>query len=354
MMIFYRKFLMLNGLAASAFILFFSPGISAENAPDKTHVESGYYYTIQKGDTLWDVSEHFFDSPWQWPDLWKENSQIPNPHRIEPGERIRLHREKWNAANPDSVIKKDPAVNTAPQGKKPQETPPYYLYTAMDQVGFIRKNPGKSDGVILKSKEDKELISHGDLVYIQPEKSAAETFFPGSRHTVYRRLSPVKDRDAISRIGAQHYLTGAVRVLEKTPRFTVASVIKSFRPILNGDLLMPHLSRSSKIPIVKSPEQLHGKIIVSEEHDAVMAENFIAFIDKGKIDGVAAGQRYSIYYQEKQPDSRSKESMLLSTVDIGSLLVLHTEQTTSTVLITHSTQSIPPGATIRSVSAQSQ
>ena len=42
--------------------------------------ESGIYYTIQKGDTLWDLSERFFDSPALWPGLWQENHQIPNPH----------------------------------------------------------------------------------------------------------------------------------------------------------------------------------------------------------------------------------------------------------------------------------
>jgi len=51
--------------------------------------ESGVYYTIQKGDTLWDLSERFFDSPALWPGLWTINDQIPNPHWIFPGERIR-------------------------------------------------------------------------------------------------------------------------------------------------------------------------------------------------------------------------------------------------------------------------
>ena len=46
--------------------------------------ESGIYYTIQKGDTLWDLSERFFDSPALWPGLWKGNHQIPNPHWIYP------------------------------------------------------------------------------------------------------------------------------------------------------------------------------------------------------------------------------------------------------------------------------
>ncbi|MBW2435566.1 MAG: LysM peptidoglycan-binding domain-containing protein, partial [Deltaproteobacteria bacterium] len=54
--------------------------------------ETGFYYTVQKGDTLWDLSRKFSDSAWLWPEMWRENSQIANPHRIYPGERIRLFR----------------------------------------------------------------------------------------------------------------------------------------------------------------------------------------------------------------------------------------------------------------------
>ena len=49
---------------------------------DTVEGETGVYYTIQKGDTLWDLSQRFSDTPFQWPDLWNENRQITNPHQI--------------------------------------------------------------------------------------------------------------------------------------------------------------------------------------------------------------------------------------------------------------------------------
>ena len=55
---------------------------------------NGYYYTVQKGDTLWDLSRRFADSPWVWPELWTENATvIANPHLIYPGQKIRLTRK---------------------------------------------------------------------------------------------------------------------------------------------------------------------------------------------------------------------------------------------------------------------
>jgi LysM repeat protein len=64
------------------FVLFFIPAsafpslAAAENQvaqkPGETvEQEAGFYYTVKKGDTLWDLSQRFSDTPWVWPDLWE-------------------------------------------------------------------------------------------------------------------------------------------------------------------------------------------------------------------------------------------------------------------------------------------
>jgi hypothetical protein len=114
-----------------------------------------------------------------------------------------------------------------------------------------------------------------------------------------------------------------------------------------GNLLMPYKRRSPKIELTQSKKGLDGQLLMSEEHANIIGDNDIAFIDKGSTDDVKLGQQYSIYYQEKQRlDTKTKEDVLLTQIVYGTLLVLHTEQTTSTVLITRSDQSINPGAKI--------
>jgi len=316
--------------------------LAQENENTIKH-ETGFYYTIQKGDTLWDLSQRFFDSSWQWPELWNENDQIANPHLIYPGERIRLLHKRWikniTVKTPVKADKKE-----LPE-QKPQKEAPYYTYSAIDSIGFIKKEPVSPSGYIFKSYDDKQMISAGDKVYIKPYGNAL--LIPGNKFTVYRTLKPLKDKETRAHIGTQHYLGGILEITDIEPDFVLGTIIRSFRDMRANDLLMPYIPREPKITLSESKKELNGKIIASEENASIFGDNTIAFIDKGDNDKVVPGQQYSIYYQEKERlNPKSRKYTLLSIVDFGTVFVLHTEQTTSTVLITRSDKSITPGAKI--------
>lgn len=127
----------------------------------------------------------------------------------------------------------------------------------------------------------------------------------------------------------------------------MARVVQSFRSIEINDLLIPYVKRSPKIMLTESKKELKSKIIVSEEHASIIGDNTVAFIDKGNKDGVMPGQTYTIFYQEKKRlDPETRGDVYLTLVDFGTLIVLHAEETTSTVLITSAEKSIYPGADI--------
>jgi LysM domain-containing protein len=350
-------------IVSTVMTLTFSAGVTAENLEETVEHEAGFYYTIQRGDTLWDLSDTFFDSPWMWPELWQENEQIPNPHWIYPGERIRLFQKQGtdtftfqvpeleepvvqeSAADTDLNQNASAEVEAAPIPKKDTV---YYVYPPIDSVGFIRKEKVNPLGFIFKIKDDKVLVSEGDLVYISYADKDALPVMQGGRYTVLRKLDPTKDRKRNRKLGGQYYILGIVEVTRLENDFVIAKVVKSFRAIALNDFILPYQRRSAKIPITESVPDLIGKIIISEEQGKIIGDLTLVFIDKGKLDNIREGQVYSIFYQEKEDlDVGGKKSVILDPVDFGQLIVLHTEQETSTVLITQLDQTAYPGTFIR-------
>ncbi|MEE8416227.1 MAG: LysM peptidoglycan-binding domain-containing protein [Desulfobacterales bacterium] len=310
---------------------------SADESQSVVKYESGFYYTVEKGDTLWKISDRFFGSPLLWPDLWSENKQIKNPYQIRPGERIRLfhHTGEKNLSTKEMREKVFPKKEGA-----------YYYYPGIDAVGFVRQVPLKPWGSIFKAVDNKKIIVQGDRVFIwQAEDGSMST---GEKYTVFRTLQPSRDKKKGGNFGSQHYLTGIVEIIESNPSFALARVIQSFRAIEINDLVAPLKKRSSKIPLTDSMEGLYGNVIVSEEHKVDFGDHSIAFIDKGDKDGVRPGQLYHIFEQETGIDPKTNLEVSLTPLDFGSMLVLFTEKAVATVLIIQSDKSVYSGAKFRS------
>ena len=334
-----------RGMLAAVLVVVSGWGVSAIAAdmpPNVVEQESGYYYTIQKGDTLWDLSRRFADTPFYWPELWQENKQIPNPHRIFPGERIRLYRKTWT--EPLAVA---PAPEPSATGKLPaaKKEPPYYRYPGMVQVGFVRREPVTPSGSIFKLPEDKTMTAQYDIIYVRP--SGDTPLVHGQQYTVYRTSDPLMDPDTKAFIGYQHLILGIAEIIDATPELAKASIVRSFRPMKVGDTLMPHVSRSVKVPLVPSAPGIQGKILCAEMDQTMFGDNTLVFINRGSNDGIRDGQQYTIFDATQQhTDPQSGVHANLPPLGYGTVLVLRTEADTATALITRSKRDIKPGSLI--------
>jgi len=139
-----------------------------------------------------------------------------------------------------------------------------------------------------------------------------------------------------------------VQVTQRQPEYAIGKVLKSYRPILLSDKLMPYSPRNPRIPFEKSKEGIDGTIMMSEEHQNMFAERNTAFIDRGRIHGIHEGQIYSVYYRDENKLGPAKSSQTITIpVNCGELIVLHVEDTNSTVLITDSEKELFAGALMR-------
>ncbi|RPJ77639.1 MAG: LysM domain-containing protein [Deltaproteobacteria bacterium] len=331
---------------------------SEEGTRSENEQETVFYYTVKKGDTLWDISNHFFKTPLAWPELWSRNNQVMNPHLIYPGDRLRIYKkdgvisitkvpaETVQEAVPAKILEPPaPPAETIEKKdesfveKQPEIERPYFQYIQIDRIGFIKKEPVSAHAIILKVKGGKSLISEDDIVYLKQKDTETPALIPGTLYAVIEmRKEPAKDSVTNQYIGIQHNIKGIVElteILQKDPMIAEARVSKTFSAISVDDILIPYKKRSPKITLTESPAGLEGKIITEESNKKIFAEGDVAFINKGDLDGVMPGQHYSIYRKEELDDFVKK-------VDVGSLIVLHAENETATVLITKSKDALVP------------
>ncbi|MEO7328764.1 MAG: LysM peptidoglycan-binding domain-containing protein, partial [Minicystis sp.] len=68
--------------------------VSLHGSATGSYVVEGQFlpeaHLVRRHDTLWDISNRYYQSPYQWPRIWGFNPQIQNPHWIYPGDRVRL------------------------------------------------------------------------------------------------------------------------------------------------------------------------------------------------------------------------------------------------------------------------
>lgn len=352
----------------------------ADSTPEEIDSKSGVYYTVKKGDTLWDLSRRFSNDSWKWPGMWGHNDQLKNPHLIYPGQRIKLFSrsdieqvkkleakeeveevpEFVEAEETDKVVETVDTleIEPAPEAITQEEAPvslPFYHYSKIDSVGFMRHTPVKEHGYIFKVKGiGKIMLSKGDEVYLK--ESRGVTLTPGAKYYTYETLDPsfvkkkLKENKILgsdtekTAVGTQHVLTGVVEVTGKKSGYATAKIIKSFRTVRLKNFLMPYVKRSPDITLAASVEGMDGMVISAEDQQGMFGDNMIAFVDKGESNGMKVGQMYNIYYPEEKDSAEFiGGDNLFIPVDFASFIVLHTEEKTSTVFVISSYKSISAG-----------
>jgi hypothetical protein len=264
-----------------AMILMFSfcfvlPGLTQETK------ETEGVYTIQKGDTLWDISSKFLKDPFLWPKLWEKNPYITNPHWIYPGNTVRLTGvEPEKAEEPRAVKKEEPQAVKKEEPQKPVEEKPQEAVQAPEvkesdvgkaespapppvekkqeegaevkagpveakpryfreirSAGFMSNIEYRGIGIVLESRDGKNLMAEGDIIYVTLR--TGEPIEIGNKYTIFRAAREIRHPVTDNKVGRKYVIIGNVQLIDQHGDFFTAKVIESFDAILIGDYIQPY------------------------------------------------------------------------------------------------------------------
>jgi LysM repeat protein len=265
--------------------------VSGVEAEEYDYVE----YTIQKGDTLWDISGLELNDNFQWPMVWKVNPHINNPDRIYPGQVINIPvsfllpmEKKLERESPLMPMEKTPPgsapvmVDTTPREITPIKGSFMISRERMLESGYITKKvPYK--GEITGSALNKKIFGKYDELYV---KSTSEALI-GDKFYVIRNEGMVEHPSG-KNLGYLVRIAGVLELEEAGTKDLKAKVIESFEDIRHGDVIdnyyeidIPFSTDVQRYPHVESV--VVATRLIEKEHSGSFD---LIFIDKGKNDGL--------------------------------------------------------------------
>jgi hypothetical protein len=238
------------------------------------------YHTVRRGDTLWDLCDHYYDNPYAWPKVWSYNPQVENPHWIYPGDRLRMRVTTTGAAQPDQGGGFVRQQNLVPAGT-----------VFLRDYGFVGDEAKEVWGMLVGSPDDQMLLSDGDEAYVKVEKD--HDIRIGQELTLFR--SAHKPEAGKSK-GHVVHIKGTVKVNQWNPKTRIARVdiTESLDVIERGDKVGPIGRRFDVVPPVPNDREVWAQITGAIQPRELIGQHQVVFIDKGEKDGLRPGNRFFV------------------------------------------------------------
>ena len=329
-------------------------------------------YTVVKGDTLWELSGKFLSHPWQWPQLWSNNTQIKNPQLIYPGDtlyfsivngkpQLSLSQNEQPAPSPagstcvlneDDVKKGRADFAVSKTGKLlpciretiikqaikliPTESIAQFLISPKVMSENERNNAAAVIGIV-----DEHLVAGaGDKVYVhaitQPESLT---------YAIYRTGEPYVNPETKEALGYEAKYIADARLQQPGNPATLV-ITQSNSEIRHGDLVMPKSDEELTLNYFPRPPQTNitGNIIGVPGGVSQVGALNVVVIDKGTKDGILAGHELSIYQNGnsiKDPyNAASSDTTTVPDEQVGTLMVFRPFERVSYALVMKAAQAI--------------
>ncbi len=322
-------------------------------------------HRVKEGDTLWDLAQLYYESPWLWQRIFEANTDVvEDPHWIYPEERLVIPGLAEDfPAQPRREVRRPTRTRfyTAPAAPVQRETQPTILseetrtpmlvrpgdfYTApwltglgdrMVVLGRLTRTDETAD-ISWRMTETAQLYDDLYLTYRVPERPAV-----GDRLMLVNLGRRIGDHQVVEPVAF-------VEVRRLEPELMVARIVRQFGAVTTGALAIP--LDSFPEPVQPQPDPVEGGVEgtilgFGTEQNLYGAES-LAFLDLGAQDGIRLGDELVVIQPERSAGRRMSQD--LPSQVVAELRVVRVRELTSTARVFDVvTPVLEPGLPVRVV-----
>ncbi|HEV7432220.1 MAG TPA: LysM peptidoglycan-binding domain-containing protein [Steroidobacteraceae bacterium] len=251
-------------------------------------------YVVQRGDTLWGLANKFLKDPWLWPEIWYVNPEVSNPHRIYPGDTLRLAKGTDGKEQVQVVRTSGSATRLEPLLRSTElEAPianiPYSTIAAfLSRPGVLTKQQVEAAPYVLALRDRHLIAGTENEIYVRKLSAGL-----GEHFSVMHVGEKLKDPDG-GRMGGKTlgYLAeyAGTAMVTRVGNPASAVITDSAREVVAGDVLVPEAGGSVADILPHVPAgAIHARVI-SVVHGVLLAGQYqVVAINRGSQQGIEPG-----------------------------------------------------------------
>ncbi|MCI0447543.1 LysM peptidoglycan-binding domain-containing protein, partial [bacterium] len=215
----------------------------SKNPYPRTVAAGARVHIVERGDTLWDLAQRYYQNPFLWPQIWDANKYIPNAHWIYPGDPViippltpvseQMIAQEAEPGPPSGEVPGGPA------GAPGEKLYPIALDVDLYCSGFIVPDTGGWKVKIIGNEENiyKVALSTFDIVYLN--QGEADGISPGDEFTILQHVRKINHPINGESLGDYIVQTGRLKVVATQERTSTAQITYACDATLVGDYLVP-------------------------------------------------------------------------------------------------------------------
>ncbi|MDC5803303.1 LysM peptidoglycan-binding domain-containing protein [Vibrio europaeus] len=311
-------------------------GVSAQEGALLINKQAPKTYTVVKGDTLWDISALYLESPWQWPRLWQLNSNIVSPHLIFPGDKLTL---VWREGQPKLILK--PVVSLTPAIHQRAKQPisvikPQHILPFIEHDLLLEGEAINEMSRVIGNSTGNQLMDSQNAIYISAHQVAQEW-------GIYRLMNEFKRADKTAKV-VRKIAHG--QLVASDERYSSLRLTKQSHEVVVGDIAVP-ISQPSNSTTSLSLTPVSGQIDKVEILGAVEDTRYVGkdqavVVNRGELDGVKQGSVFELFNSGVGDFTHSTNNSSIPFPDrrIGHMMVVRPYQHFSIAIITDSSEAV--------------